>query len=105
MAKIGCGGLWTPSQLMYWEQSLCEEYKDWEADKARWEARFDKKMDKVTEMEISALAWEKEITECEGHFACREEAICSREMDLAGREEKLLADAYNFRQDLYCSHC
>ena len=61
-------------------------------------------MDKVTDVEISALSWEKEITKCEGLLAGREEAICSREMDLAGKEEKLLADAYNFRQDLRCSH-
>ena len=55
-------------------------------------------------MEISVLAWEKEITEREGHLAGREEAIRSREMDLAGKEEKLLADAYNFHRDLRCSH-
>ena len=97
MAKIDCDSLWTPSQLIRWEQSLRDEYKGWEANKSRWEAHFDKKMDKVMEMEISALSWEKEITEREGLLAGREEAILSREMDLAGREEKLLADAYKFR--------
>ena len=96
MAKVDCGSLWTPSQLLSWEQSLREEYRDWEGDKAHWEIRFDKKMDMVSEREISALAWEKELTEGEGHLAGREEGIRSRDMDLAGKEEKLLADGYNF---------
>ena len=65
MAKIDCG-VWTP-----WEQSLREEYKDWESDKARWEVRFDKKMNMVLDREVSALAWEKEVTESEGHLASR----------------------------------
>ena len=104
MAKVDCGGLWTPSQLLNWEQSLCEEYWDWEGDKARWETRFDKRIDKVSEREISALACEKELTKPEGHLAGREGAICSREMDLAGREEKLLAGAYKFCRDLLCCH-
>ena len=104
MSKIDSSSLWTPSQLLTWEQSLREEYKDWESDKARWETRFDKKMNMVSAREVSALAWEKELTEREGHLAGREEAIRSREMDLAGKEEKLLSDAYKFCRYLRCSH-
>ena len=104
MSKIDCGGLWTPSQLLTCKESLREEYRDWESDTARWEARYDKKMNLVSAREVSALEWEKELTEREGHLAGREEAIRSREMDLAGKEEKLLSDAYKFRRDLRCSH-
>ena len=104
MSKIDCGGLWIPSHLLTWEQSLREECRDWESDKACWETRYDKKMNLVSAREVSALEWERELTEREGHLAGREEAIRSREMDLAGKEEKLLSDAYKFCRDLSCSH-
>ena len=35
MAKVDLDGIWSPSQLIRWEQSLREEYRGWEADKAR----------------------------------------------------------------------
>ena len=104
MSKIDSSRLWSPSQLLTWEQSLREEYRDWESDKSRWESRYDKRINLVSAREVSALAWEKELTEHEGHLVGREEAIRSREMDLAGKEEKLLSDAYKFRRDLRHSH-
>ena len=90
MSKIDSSGLWTPSQLLTWKQSLREEYRDWESDKSCWESLYNKRINLVSAREVSALAWEKELTEREGHLAGREEAIHSREMDLAGKEEKLL---------------
>ena len=62
MSKIDSSGLWTPSQLLTWEQSLREEYRDWESDKSRWESCYDKRINLVSAREASALAWEKELT-------------------------------------------
>ena len=104
MSKLDSSCIWSPSQLLTWEQSLREEYRDWESDKSRWEARYNKKVKLVSARETDALAWEKELTEREGHLAGCEEAIRSREMDLASKEEELLSDAYKFCRDLHCDH-
>ena len=75
MSKIDSSRIWSPSQLLTWEQSLCEEYRDWESDKSRWESRYDKRIKLVSAREADALAWEKDLTEREGLLAGHEEAI------------------------------
>ena len=56
MSKLDSSHIWSPSQLLTWEQSLREEYRDWESDKSRWEARYDKKVKLVNARETDALA-------------------------------------------------
>jgi len=84
MAMFDLDGLWSPSDLIKRERSLKEEYKVWESDKGRWEARFDARMDKLTEWETNTLKWEREVLEREGMLAGWDEA------DLGGKLAKIL---------------
>ena len=48
---------WTPTQLMTWERSMRVEFKEWENEKNRIEARYDKKFRLVESREDSARFW------------------------------------------------
>ena len=91
MSKLDSSHIWSPSQLLTWEQSLREEYCDWESDKNRYEARYDKKVRLVIARENDALSWKKVLAE-------RKSLL----VELSNKEEDLYSEAYNFHQEYHC---
>ena len=88
---------------MTWERSLREEFREWENDKNRYEAHYDKKVRLVEAREDSACFWERDLDEKESLLAEHKSAIRSKELELSAKKEDLYSDAYNFRQEYCCS--
>ena len=95
---------WTPTQLMTWERSMREEFKEWEAKKDCVEARCEEKIRIVESHQDSLRFWERALEDKENDLDERESAVMARELDLSSKEEQLYSEAYQFRQEYRCDH-